>query len=491
MKIIGRKKEQEDLRSYFESPRPEFLAVYGRRRVGKTFLIKEFFKNDFTFYATGLANAPKSEQLEAFSAAIQAYGNPAEATEVPDSWLKAFIQLKKLVAQSNRAGKKVIFIDEMPWLDTPRSGFLTGLEYFWNSFASSRPDVLLIVCGSVSSWMINKLLRNHGGLYNRVTQRMRLTPFTLLECEEFFRECGCGFSRYQILEFYMVFGGVPHYLGMIRKSLSVTQNIDRLCFAADAPLKNEFNEMLSSLFREPQRHTAIIRALAGKAKGLTREEIISTTKIANGGNLTKALEELEQCGILRRYYGFDRKRKESLFQLVDFFSNFHFRFLVDMREGAEGYWLACSNKPGHGSWSGYAFEQVCLAHLSQIKARLGIAGVIAPAYSWRSRGEEDVRPTTAQSPASDIGEPQGGAQVDLVLDRDDNVINLCEMKYVADEFVISKGYDRQLREKRAAFIRQTKTRKAVHITMVTTYGLEHNTYWGNIQSEVTAEDLFR
>jgi AAA+ ATPase superfamily predicted ATPase len=476
MEIIGRKAEQADLQLYYESQHPEFLAVYGRRRVGKTFLIKEFFKNDFTFYTTGLAKASRAEQLEAFTTALKAYGH---RTAAPRNWLEAFVSLRDLLEQSNRVGKKVIFIDEMPWFDTPRSGFLTGLEHFWNSWASSQPNVLLIVCGSVSSWMINKLLKNHGGLYGRVTQRMNLMPFDLGTCEQFFLKNGIIFSRYQILEYYMVFGGIPHYLGMVRKGLSIAQNIDRLCFEQSAPLRYEFDDMLSSIFRKPENHKLIIAALSRKTKGLARDEIVKETGIPNNGHLSEALEELEQSGFLRRYHGFGKTRKASLYQLVDFFCNFHFRYLAGLGREVEGQWTVFSASPAHNAWSGYAFEQVCLAHISQIKRKLGISGVLSPVCSWRSERKQSGKASR---------EP--GAQVDLVIDRNDGIINLCEAKYAQEEFAIDAACDAEFRQRKAAFVRETKTRKAVHTTMVTTYGIVHNAYWNNIQSEVTADDLF-
>lgn len=504
MKIIGRQSERDQLRRYYESNRPEFLALYGRRRVGKTFLVKEFFNNDFTFYATGLAGAPKSKQLEAFTDALRLYGMPD--TRTPDSWLQAFGLLRQLIGQSNRMGKKVVFIDEMPWFDSPRSGFLTALEYFWNSWASSQPDMLLIVCGSASTWMINKLLKDHGGLYNRVTQRMHLMPFTLGECEQFFKESHMSLSRYQILEYYMVFGGIPLYLDKVStlgKGLSVAQSIDRLCFADAAPLRYEFSDMLASLFKAPERHHLIIRALAKKAKGLTRDELIKSTKLPNGGNLTKALEELEQSGFIRQYKCFDKKRKQSLYQLIDFFSSFHFRYLADFQGGGENYWAQFSNQPAHSAWTGYAFEQVCLLHVPQIKRKLGISGVLAPVYSWRSMKPSDaIGAAKTTKPSAKLGAGHGdsdvektgpkphGAQIDLVIDRKDQIINLCEMKYSIDEFGIDSAYYEKLRNKKAAFIRETKTRKAVHITMITSYGLIHNAYWNHVQSEVTADDLF-
>jgi hypothetical protein len=496
MKIIGRVQEQADLREYYESDRPEFLALYGRRRVGKTFLIKEYFNNDFTFYATGLANAPKESQLEAFTHALRLYGaedldNNGDNTNTPRTWLEAFGQLRKLVERSMRPGKKVLFIDEMPWFDTPRSGFLTGLEYFWNSWASSRPDILLIVCGSASTWIINKLLKNHGGLYNRVTQRMHLQPFNLGECEKFFRESHIELSRYQILEYYMVFGGIPLYLGMIRKGLSVAQNIDRLCFGEDAPLRNEFGDMLSSLFSEPARHQLILAALATRNCGLTRDEIIKASGLSDGGSLSRALEELEQSGFLRRYQGFGKKRKDSFYQLIDFFSAFHFRFLADLPASGAGYWAQFSASALHGTWSGNTFEQVCLLHIPQIKRKLGITGVISPVYAWRSSASKPSTAATSQATAnSEVDSRQRGAQIDLVIDRNDQIIDLCEIKYSIDEFAIDAALDENLRNKRSAFIRETRTRKAVHIIFVTVYGLTHNSYWNNVSSEVTAEDLF-
>ena len=470
MHIIGRKQEQKALMNYFDSGRPEFLAVYGRRRVGKTYLIKEFFRNDFTFYTTGLANAPMREQLESFAYSLKTYGRPGKT---PLSWLEAFSLLRELLEDSNRVGKKVIFIDEMPWFDTPRSGFLTGLEFFWNSWASSRPDILLIVCGSVSSWMINKLIKNHGGLFNRVTQRMRLEPFNLSECEEYFKENGIVLSRYQILEYYMVFGGVPYYLNMVDKAISVPQNIDRLCFGGNAPLKDEFQEVLASLFKDAGRHQQILEAIAQASQGVAREQIVSKTGLPNGGSLTIALEELEQCGFIRRYRAIGKKRKQSLYQLVDFYSNFHLKFLADGRAEEEKYWTKYSNSTAHNAWSGYSFEMVCLAHVSQIKRTLGISGVIAPVCSWRSGGAGDF-----------------GAQVDLVIDRDDGIVNLCEVKYTIGEFAIDKAYDEKLRNKKAAYLAETKTKKAVHLTMLTTYGVSRNSYWGTIQSEITMDDFF-
>ncbi len=471
MDIIGRIAQQEELAKYLESDKSEFVAVYGRRRVGKTFLIREYFKNSFTFYVTGLANETMQNQLRNFHTAIQAYGS----IQYPafNNWLDAFGELKHLLESSKQRGRKVIFLDELPWMDTPRSGFISALEHFWNSWASARPDIMLIVCGSATSWMINNLIKNRGGLHNRVTRRMYIEPFTLNECEVYYKANHIAISRYQMLENYMILGGVPYYLSLIDKSLSLAQNIDTLCFSPNGSLRDEFSSLYASLFRNAENHIKIVEALGRKTKGLTREEIIGATKLPPGGNLTKTLEELEQCGFIRSYHAFGKKERDKLFQLVDFFSLFHLNFIRNNRYNDDHFWTHSVENARHRAWSGYAFEQVCLAHIRQIKEQLGIAGVLTDVSSWRSRGNDS------------------GAQIDLLIDRNDHVINLCEIKYSIAEFVIDKKYDETLRTKKAALIRETQTRKAIHQTMVTTYGVKRNEYSGQVQSEVKMENLFR
>jgi AAA+ ATPase superfamily predicted ATPase len=469
MEIIGRYSEKRALRHYVESNKPEFVAVYGRRRVGKTFLIKEYFNKTFSFYISGLANATKKEQLENFNATLNFYGKtPYPRTK---NWMESFRQLIHLLKSSKKKGKKVIFIDELPWFDTPRSGFITGLEYFWNTWASSRPDILLIVCGSATSWIINKLLKNHGGLHNRVTRRMAIEPFTLAECEEFFQHKKIVFDRKNIVASYMIFGGIPFYLNMFEKGLSLAQNVDKLCFKKNGALQDEFSILYSSLFRHAANHELVVRTLAKKKMGMTREEIMQETKL-QGGGLTIVLEELEQCSFIRSYNAYEKKMKERLYQLIDFYSLFYLNFMETVRRNNERFWTNLIDNAKHRAWSGYAFEQVCMQHTTQIRQKLGISGVVTYTAAWRSKKSEPA------------------AQVDLLIDRNDGIINICEMKYAENKFIIDRKMDENLRNKKSAFIRETKKRKAVHLTMVTTYGVKRNEYWGNIQSEVTMNDLF-
>lgn len=468
--MIGRKEEQAELQQIVESKQSEFVALFGRRRVGKTFLIREFFDNKFVFYHTGIANSNTGVQLDSFSKSL----NDFSKISFPKckTWFEAFENLVLLLKNSKIKGKKVIFIDEMPWLDTHRSGFISALEWFWNSFASAQKDIVLIVCGSASSWIMNKIIKNHGGLHNRVTKQIHLKPFNLMECEQLFIENGIVLNRHQILESYMIFGGIPYYLSLFQKRFGLSQNVDNLCFKENGKLTNEFENLYASLFKNHDRHISIVKALSRKTKGLSREEIVKASKISDGGGLSRTLEDLELCGFIRRYNSFEKKEKNALYQLVDFFTLFYFNFMHNKLENDRNFWTNFIENARHRAWSGYGFELVCLAHISQIKQKLSIAGVMTRISSWRSNDKENP------------------AQIDLLIERNDKIINLCEMKYASEEFVIDKKYDEILRKKRGGFRTQTKTKKAIHTTFVTTYGLKHNAYFGNIQSEVTMDDLF-
>ncbi|GHV09797.1 hypothetical protein FACS1894162_1220 [Bacteroidia bacterium] len=395
-----------------------------------------------------------------------------------NNWFEAFEQLQSFIVETKSRGKKVIFIDELSWLDTQKSGFMQALEYFWNSFASARKDIVLIVCASATSWLINKIIKNKGGLHNRVTQQIALQPFTLGETELFLKSRKIECNRKQIIEYYMVMGGVPFYLESIKKSKSVAQNIDAMFFAENAPFKDEFSLLYNSLFQHSEKHIAIINALSTKKKGLTREEILQLVAIADGGSVTRILEELEQCGFIRIYNDYRQQSKNRIYQLVDFYSLFYLNFIANEKQLPENYWASQIDNPKHRAWSGYSFEQVCLAHVRQIKNKLGISGVTTKVYSWRSR--DVARHVSADN----------GAQIDLIIKRNDKITNLCEIKFANKEFVIDKKYDEVLRNKKYTFIEETSSRDAVHLTMITTYGVKHNAYWGNIQSEITMNDLF-
>lgn len=475
MAIIGREREQDELRRYCDSPRPEFVVIYGRRRVGKTFLVREFFNYTFSFYATGTVEGSMRDQLRAFGRFLHEYGDACRDT--PMDWFDAFSRLRALlesaeVRRDPACGKRVVFIDEMPWLDTPRSNFKQALDLFWNGWASTQKDLLLIVCGSATSWIIRNLLRSRGGLHNRITGRLHLRPFTLSECERYYEANAISFSREQMVEGYMVFGGIPFYLDLLDRRLSLAQNVDRLCFARDGALHNEFDELYRSLFRNADGHIAVVRALDQRRAGCTRMEIIEKSGMAAGGTLSKTLEELEQCGFVRRYRDFTKKERGAIYQLVDPFTLFYLRFMEGRLEG-EGAWEAYRGTPAYHAWSGLAFVMVCLAHEQQLKMALGIQAIASTSSAWRSDSAESK------------------AQIDLLVDRADGVINACEMKYSQAPFSINKALDAELRERIETFRSETGTRKAVRLTMVSPYGVKHNKYWGLVSNVITFEDLFR
>jgi len=468
--IIGRKTEIKRLAEFVKSEKPELVAVYGRRRVGKTYLIKKFFNEKFTFYFSGAENASKQQQLFNFTTALNKYSGVENP--VVNNWQSAFMQLEQYLRKVKTKGRKVIFIDELPWLDNAKSGFLSAFEYFWNTYASSEKDIFFVICGSATSWVMNKIIKNRGGLHNRVTRQIRLEPFTLHETEQFLKSKKIAISRYQVAECYMILGGIPYYLEQLEKSLSLSQNIDNLFFKKNATLRDEYSKLYSSLYKSPEKYMQIIDTLSKKRKGLTRDEIVKFSKISNGGALTTMLEELELCGFILINNNFTTKKNLQLYQLTDFYSLFYLNFVKNKKTTNSDYWSSLIDNTTRKAWAGYSFELLCQTHIFQIKRALSIGGVTSYISGWRSK------------------EAENGAQIDLIIDRNDNIINLCEMKFSNKEFVITKKIDENLRNKRGVFIEESNTKKTVHITMITTYGVKNNEYQGNIQSEVLLGDLF-
>jgi AAA+ ATPase superfamily predicted ATPase len=470
MTIIGRKAEMRELEKYNNSGRPELVILYGRRRVGKTYLIREYFENNFAFYFTGSINVPNKVNLANFDKAILEYGGDVKTAS--KSWSDAFGYLKTLL-QKATVKRKVVFIDEMPWLDARKSDFLPSFDYFWNSWASANPEILLIGCGSATSWITKNIFKNKGGLHNRATGRIYLAPFSIGECEEFFKSRNVEITRYQLAECYMIFGGVPYYLNLFDRGLSFSQNVDKLCFSAVAPLRNEFEELYLSLYSNPRGHIAIVEALSKKKSGFTRNEICEAANLQPNGHLTEALSELEQCDFIAKYNDFTKNKNCSYYYLKDPFTLFYLRYMRDNRSNDEYFWTNYSDDGGHRAWSGYAFELLCRIHIKQIKLKLGILGVSTSTMSWRSK------------------DSQPGAQIDLLISRKDGVINLCEMKYSLHPVTLTAKDDQNLQHKRVTFLAETGTRKAIHITMVATYGLSKKGYTASVQSEVTLNDLFQ
>lgn len=476
--IIGRKYEIAQLQGCLDSRESELVVVYGRRRVGKTFLVNEFFDNHFDFKLTGVFNEPTKVQLGRFAASMDEYSGTH--SEAPENWFKAFDALK-MYLKSLHKKRKIVFIDEMPWLDTTKSGFVPALEAFWNGWAAAQRNIVLIACGSATSWMTDKLLGDKGGLFNRSSVRLFVQPFTLHETELYLKSKGIDWTRYDIAECYMIMGGIPFYLKQLNAKWSFSQNIDNMFFRKNAVLWDEFDHLYHSLFKQADAHIAIVEALAKKKMGLTRLEIAKETRLPINGKLSKFLRNLEINGFVLPYQFFGKKKQETIYQLSDFYSMFYFAYIKENYGKDEHFWTNGLDNPSRSAWAGFTFEQLCKNHLEQIKRKLGIAGVLTETSSWFSKIKDD----------SDKGEKQKrGAQIDLLIDRRDRVINLCEIKFSINDYMIDADYEKTLRNKIDAFKRETATKKSVQLTMITTYGVKKNKYSNRVQSEVVLNDLF-
>lgn len=475
-RLIGREYETEKLNTMLLTGQPEFLAVYGRRRVGKTFLIRQHLKDNIVFDFTGTKDGKTEEQLINFYDEYIKRVKTKKPKQPPSSWQEAFSWLAAYLDKlPKKKQKHVVFIDEMPWADTPKSGFIPALEFFWNRHVSNMDNMLLIACGSASSWIKKKLINARGGLHNRVTQRIKLMPFNLHETALFIDSLGATLTPYQVLELYMVMGGIPFYLREITRGKSATQLIDDICFSPKGLLQAEYMQLYHSLFKNAANHIRIIETLASKPQGITRQDIAGKTRISEA-SLSRALEELVDCDFISFYEPLINKKKEAIYKLTDLYSLFYLKFIKANKGGGKGTWQLLSAKNSFTAWSGYAFENICMMHIDQVKKALGISGIYSTTSSWLFRGN-DALP---------------GAQVDMIIDRADQTINLCEAKFTKENFAITKSYAAQLRMKKSVFSQATQTKKTIFTTLLTTFPAIQNQYYlAEVDNEVTMDKLFK
>jgi uncharacterized protein len=456
--MIGRKKELEILANAYTSKKAELIAVFGRRRVGKTYLVGSFFEGKIDFELTGLKDGTKQQQLRNFAYSLKDVQKLETLPPPPIDWLEAFHQLKTyLESLENTEKRKVVFIDELPWMASGKSDFLTGFSYFWNSYAV-KANIVVVICGSATAWMIQKIINDKGGLHNRVTRRIHLQSFTLAETEAYFQEKHIAFDRYQLLLLYMTMGGIPHYLDQVEGGKSAIQNIDDICFQPQGLLRTEFDNLYSALFSNSDRYESIVSALSYTWKGMSRAEIITKTKTSDGGGLTMMLQELEQSGFISSYIPFGKKKKDTLFRLTDCYSLFYLKFIQDIPLKETISWQSLSKTQTWITWSGYAFENICFHHIDNIKAALGIAGIHTNQYSFLAKTTDEIE----------------GTQIDLLIDRQDSVISLCEAKFYNDELVLTKEDADNLRRKKSIFRHVTGTKKQIFIVLISTFGLIKN-----------------
>jgi AAA+ ATPase superfamily predicted ATPase len=467
--FVGRKKEKATLLDALKSKHSELIVIYGRRRVGKTFLVRNVYRNYIQFEFSGINKIPLKQQLLNFYLTLSAKNKNLKK---PTNWIEAFHQLSQYLDTVKSNKKKVIFIDEFPWLDTRKSNFLAAFDNFWNSYATKHDNLVVVICGSAASYMIKKIVKNKGGLHNRLTQRIQLEPFNLHDTELLLKQNKVQLTRYDIIQIYMAIGGIPYYLDKILPGESVAQALDRLCFMRDGFLRTEFTNVFASLFEQHDNHEAIIRTLAAVRKGLTRTDILTKSKVKSGGTLSKTLGELEDSGFIEKYIPY-QGTKDSMFRLSDEYSMFYIKFIEKTKPSDTTYWTKLAGQQSYKIWSGYNFETICLKHVAQLKEGLKISGINSNAGSWVGKKSTN------------------NAQIDLLIDRDDNVINLCEIKFYNTKYTINTKYALEIADKVNAFTLSTKTKKSIFVTFITTYGLIENKYSNQIvQNELTLNHLF-
>lgn len=475
--MIGRKQEVKELNRLYNGNKAELVAVYGRRRVGKTYLVDETFENRITFRHAGLSPAEEDSkgllglQLEHFYHSLKIQG--MENIEKPTDWLEAFFLLEKFLQEKDDGKRQVVFLDELPWLDTPRSGFIRAFEAFWNTWGCHRKNLMVVVCGSANSWIQDKLLNNHGGLYNRVTYEIKLSPFHLYECEEFYRSNNVNMSRYDIAQSYMVFGGIPFYMGYIKPEMSLAQNIDHLFFERNGVLRGEYDRLFASVFTNPNAVKNIVELLYARNAGYTRKEIVEKLKITDGGRFSKNLNALISSDFIVKYVPFGYGKREEHYKLIDPFCIFYLHFIKNQKKMSEKFWQQNATAPSVNTWRGFAFENVCFNHIEQIKYALGIPAVISETSAW-SKKEDDTE----------------GTQIDLLISRNDNVINMCEIKYYSGPFKVDKEYYAKILQRQSVLSEMVSPKVAICNTIITTFGLTRNEYSGAFVNEIVLDDLF-
>ena len=472
--LIGRKKEKAILLEALASEEAEMISVIGRRRVGKTFLVRTVYQDAICLELEGIQNSPRKEQLLDFTVRLNRVAKSAKKIKVPSTWQQAFYLLIEYLESLESEQKKVIFFDELPWLATHKSGFLRALGMFWNSWAS-RNNVVVVICGSAASWMIQKVVNHKGGLHNRITKRLHLKPFTLAETSSYFQSRNIQIDPYQIVQIYMAMGGVPHYLKEIRPGKSAIQNIQDICFSDTGLLKDEFSRLYPALFDNAENHIIVIRTLFEKKQGMTRSELIKKANLSSGGTISKVLNELKHSGFVEIYQAFNKKKKDQLFRLTDEYSLFYLQFIEDNLQEEQDVWQRLSQTRSYKSWSGYAYENICLKHLSQIKKALGISGVYSTSSTFTKKGTSTNL----------------GTQIDLLIDRNDHVINLFEIKFYNNKFTLDKNTADNLRGKMRIFQEKTKTNKQLFWGVITTFGITPSQHSiGLIQQVITLVELF-
>ncbi len=472
--MVGRKLQIDTMTELLGLQKSYFAAVTGRRRVGKTYLIDEVYENYICFRVTGIQNAAQKAQIVNFIQKLAEYSNIPIVT-IPQNWQQVFILLKKYLESLPKNKKQVIFIDELPWMATIRSGFIQMLAHLWNDYLSKEKHFILVICGSATSWISKNIIADKGGFHNRITHHIHLPAFTLQETSEFLKSKKVNIVYEQVAELYMALGGITYYLELVQKGESVTEAIDRLCFAEGGLLKTEYNNLYKALFDQSANHEAIVAVLAKSKTGLSRMELSNKSKVAVGGPFTRTMEDLLLSGFVIEQYPFGKLKQGSIYRLDDEFSVFYHRFIAPNKKAVAGIWHEIAKTQPYKIWLGYAFESLCLKHISNIKKILGIANTYTNISSFSYTGNKTSE----------------GIQIDLVIDRADKSVNLCECKYYTNTFEITKQYATHLNKRKELFKKYTGTKKNIFTTIIcNNQPVKNEIYFETVDKLIVLEDLF-
>ncbi len=473
--MIGREKQLEQIELLQTSKKSEFVAVMGRRRVGKTYLIDNAFSNQICFQISGIQDENMQEQLANFYRKLCKYSKVFLKKEIPYDWGEAFYYLEMYLSKLPKRKKKyVIFLDELPWMATQRSGCLQQLANFWNDFLSKQKNFILVVCGSASSWLAKNISADRGGLHNRLTDIVHVHPFTLKETKQFFKSKKIELTHVDIAKIYMAIGGIPYYLEDVRVGDSATTAINRILFSKESKLAKEYDHLYKALFYNPSIHQKIVSILSSSQKGLLRNQILAHLKVISNGSVNRALDELVTCGFISTISQYNKRKREELYRLTDEYTLFYHKFIKHKHSLSKGVWDKLSTSHTYTIWCGYAYEFLVYRHIEQVMQKLGISGI-----------------SSNISVHYYLGNKSNNQQIDLLIERADNTITYCEIKFNKDPIGLDKKKYQELKTKIANFRLINSIKKNIHVVYITNEPMLKNSYFNEVVAHnITLDDLF-
>lgn len=412
-RFVGRELELKKLRAIGEADEPSIVVVYGRRRVGKTELLEQAFRHRNILKFEGIEGLSEKDQYANAMRQLAKYVGEDLLTKVQiTSWSEFF----DLVARYTKEGTWTIYLEELQWLANYESKLLSELKYAWDNQFRRNPKLLLILCGSAPSFMLEKVVHSKA-LYNRSQHEIHLQELSISETKLFLKNR----SDREIFNAYLSVGGIPEYLKWVDKESSVFQGLCTHAFTSGSFFSREFEKIFTSSLANNKHYREIIETLS-RCKFLSREELAEKLKLTSGGTLSILLTDLEKCGFISKYCPYNLSNSSNVirYAIADNYLHFYFNFIRPIQSKIENgdyneVPQSAIKMDSYAKWLGFAFERWCRKYSRVIAKILGFSGV-----QYRS-GAYFSRATNKKDP---------GYQIDLVFDRADKVYTICEMKYL-------------------------------------------------------------